>query len=111
MPRGGRSREIDFPVTVNCQFTANVGDLNVGSLVTGVNDDSLFNVGIKIYKPNTTTRNDDNVAIHYMLRSGKLDSIENSANIGENKNTTLSFSSQLGSAESVLKGLFISGLN
>ena len=105
------SREIDFPVTVNCQFTANVGDLNVGSLVTGVNDDSLFNVGIKIYKPNTTTRNDDNVAIHYMLRSGKLDSIENSANIGDNKSTTLSFSSQLGSAESVLKGLFISGLN
>ena len=42
-----------------------------------------------------------------MLRSGKLDSIENSANIGDNKSTTLSFSSQLGSAESVLKGLLL----
>lgn len=105
------SREIDFPVTVNCQFTANMGDLVTGNLVDAIDQDSLFNVGVKIYKPNTTTRNDSNVAIHYMLRSGKLDSMEYSANIGDNKSVTLSFSSQLGSAEDTLKGLFVSGLN
>ena len=45
-----------------------------------------------------------------MLRSGKLDSIENSANIGDNKSTTLSFSSQLG-VQSPCSRAFISGLN
>ncbi|MEK6878939.1 MAG: hypothetical protein AABY22_04990, partial [Nanoarchaeota archaeon] len=107
------SKEIDFPVTANCSFTANLGDLQSGTLVNITDDDALFNVGIKIYKPNTSAsnRNDTNVAVNYMLRSGKLDSQEYSRTIGENASVTLSLSAQLGSAEDTLKGFFISGLN
>lgn len=107
------SKEINFPVTVQASFTAQIGDLQTGNLVNAINDDSNFNVGIKIYKPNTaaSARTDAQVAAYYLLKNAKFDSQSSNAAIGDNRSVTMNFSSQLGGPQDLTKGLFLSGIH
>lgn len=106
------SKEITFPVTVNASITADVGDLQSGNFVDKVEADASYNLSIKIHQPNTAvgSRNDNNVAVAYILNNFKLDSENISSSIGDNKSVTLNFSSQLAGPQST-NGLFMSGLN
>ncbi len=107
------SREIEFPINVNCSITADVGDMHTGNLVDFINNDSnVYELGVKVYRPNTAaaSRTDVNVATFYLMRGAKLDSIEVNGSIGPNKSATLNFSTQVFGATSP-SGFFLSGIN
>lgn len=106
------ARTLNFPISVNFSATAEVGDLVSGNLVDKVESDSNYDLTLKIYRPNTSSsnRNDLNVAKAYILKGFKLDSKSFTSSIGPNKSVTLNFSSQL-SGPTAQSGLFFSGLN
>lgn len=104
------SREIDFPATVTCSFTANVGDITTGNMVDLVSRDANYDVAIRLHRPGLSQVG-ANVAVEYLLKSGKVDSQEFSSAIGDNKSVTLTFSTQLGGASSIDRGIFLSGLS
>ncbi len=105
------SREIDFPVNINASFTANVADLVSGNLSDYIANDLDYDLGIKIYRPNTATRTDDQVAIYYLIRNANLVSQDYSSRIGDNKSVTLNFVAQMAGPTKTGYGLHLSGLN
>jgi hypothetical protein len=99
------SYEINFPINATLRVSANVGDMNTGSLTALVSDTGSFDLTVKINKPGTTT-----VAYAAALKGAQLDSQEYSSSIGDNKSVNWSFSVPIGGVNDVTKGLFISGL-
>lgn len=104
------SREIQFPVTVSASFEANVGDLNSGNLSDFICNDPTYDLTITLNEP-TCTGGTSDTAIKYELKGAKLDSQDFGGGSvgGENRSVTMNFSAQLGSAEDLTRGLFVSG--
>ena len=102
------AREITFPVTVTCSVDANLGDITTGSLADVIDNDSAYDLDIKLNAPGTSDT--DNVMARYVLKKCKLDSQEYTSDIGSNKAVSLSFSAQVGGPKQSNVGLFISGL-
>lgn len=98
------SREIQFPLTATCSLTADMGDLQAGSLVTLINNNQSYDIVVDMKKSGTS-----NTAIQYQLRNAKLDSQSFSSSIGSNKSVTMNFSTQIGGPSQTSVGLFMSG--
>lgn len=99
------SKEINFPVSVQLQVTADVGDVQSGNLAVAIANNSNYTPSIRILQPNT-----QNTAVYYELRGAKLDSQSWSTNIGNNSSVNLTFSAQLGGPQATGVGLFLSGV-
>lgn len=104
------SREVRFPTQVSLSVTAELGDMNTGNLAYLLSSQPI-DVGVKIYRPDTTTRNDSQVAAYYLIRGAELESQSYSSSIGANKSVTLNFVSQIGGPNQTTRGLFLSGVN
>ena len=108
------AREITFPVTVTCSGDANLGDITTGSLADVLDEDSAYDIDIKMNAPGTSAAGgagaSDNVMARYVLKKCKIDSQEYTSDIGSNKAISLSFSAQIGGPAQTDVGLFMSGL-
>lgn len=105
------SREPRFPVQATMSVTADLGDIATGSLTQLFADTGRYNVGVKIYSPDTTVanRNDSNVAAYFQLRGARLESENFSSSIGANKSVTFNFTAQVGGPQQTNLGVFMSG--
>jgi hypothetical protein len=99
------AREINFPVTVNMQVQAEVGDLTTGTLADIISTDRTYDLQVTLKHPTSGTDQ-----MIYKLEGAKLDSQEFSSSIGANKAVTLSFSTQINGPSVTDRGLFMSGL-
>lgn len=104
------SYEIDFPVTVTASITANVNDITTGNFA-----DLVASCGAGTSDLSITIRECADagqvgpIAMMYILKNATLDSQSYDGSIGPSDSVTLTFSSQLGAANDLSRGLFISG--
>jgi hypothetical protein len=105
------AREIAFPVTVTCAVDALVGDLDVGNLSDIIDDDenstAEHTLIFKMNKPDSGGNAVNHIAV--VLKKAKLDSMDFSNTIGDNKSVSMNFSLQVGSKEQDDVGMFLSG--
>lgn len=99
------AREINFPVTVNMQIQAELGDLTTGTLADIITADRTYDLQVTLKHPTSGTDQ-----MIYKVEGAKLDSQEFSSSIGANKAVTLNFSTQIGGPSQSDIGIFMSGL-
>lgn len=99
------AREINFPVTVNMQIQAELGDLTTGTLADIITADRTYDLQVTLKHPTSGTDQ-----MIYKVEGAKLDSQEFSSSIGANKSVTLNFSTQIGGPSQSDIGIFMSGL-
>jgi len=99
------AREINFPVTVNMQIQAELGELTTGTLADIITADRTYDLQVTLKHPTSGTDH-----MIYKVEGAKLDSQEFSSSIGANKAVTLNFSTQIGGPSQSSIGLFMSGL-
>lgn len=99
--------QVNFPVFVNLNISAIVGDGITGSLdrYTTKNDD--YNLTIKLKNP---INRGNKTAIQYDLRRAKLNNISYNSSIGTNKSVNLSFVGEIDPDYFSTKGFFMSGI-
>ena len=99
------SRELDFPINVTMAVSANVSDIESGTLRDLLcNDAQKRDITITMNEKCTATG-----SVSYTLKNAQLDSQNMSSSIGDNKTVDLSFSAQVGGSNDSSNGLFISG--
>ena len=99
------SRELDFPINATLSVTANLTNIEKGSV-----RDLLCNPATK--RDITMTmknRCGAGTSVVYTFKNAQLDSQNMSATIGDNKSVDLSFSTQIGGPADTANGLFVSG--
>lgn len=102
------SREVDVPINVTLNVTANLADIDEGSLNDLICADTPErDVTISLYDPCET--GPSNLNMRFTLKGATLDSQNMSSNIGDSKTVDLTFSAQIGGPNDIEKGLFISG--
>ena len=99
------AKTITFPVSATLSVTAVVGEMQSGSLIEIVNNNTTFNPRVSLKKPGSST-----VIADFQLKGAKLDNQDVSSSIGPNKQITFNFASQLGGPQSVVVGLMMSGV-
>jgi hypothetical protein len=102
------SREIQYPLTVSLNATANVTDLVAGNLADLICNDQDYNLVITLREPACSGAQGP-VAMQYTLKGAKLDSQAFTSSIGANKSVDLTWSAQIGGPQDTSHGLFISG--
>lgn len=95
-----------FPVQATMTVNAIVGDMQTGSLVEIVNNNTTFNPIINIKKPGDAAT----TVVCYQLKGAKLESQDWSSAIGSNATVNMTFTSQIGGPQDTANGLFISGV-
>jgi hypothetical protein len=103
------SRELDVPIDVTLNVTANLADISAGSLnnlICGAQESRTITV--KMYKP-CKAGDDSELNLMFTLKGATLDSQNMSSTIGDPKTVELVFTSQIGGPNDIDKGLFISG--
>jgi len=101
------SRELDVPINVTCNVTANLADIDEGSLVSLIcNPEEGRQIAIKLSDP---CSGDQSIALRFDFKGALLDSQSFDSSIGDNKTVDLTFSAQIGGPNDADNGLFISG--
>jgi len=101
------SREIQYPLTVTFNATANLADLQSGNLSNILCNDENYDLQLTLREPSCSGVGP--IAMIYQLKGAKLDSQSFSSSIGSNKSVDLTWSAQIGGPQDTTKGLFISG--
>ena len=104
------AREIAFPVTITCSVDALVGDLDTGNLADVIESNTDHTLVFKLNKPRVVAGVSHDQHIAYVLKKAKLDSMDFSNTIGDNKSVSMNFSCQVGSSEQDDVGMFMSGV-
>jgi len=105
------SREPRFPVQATMSITADVGEFATGSLVQLFSDTGKYNIGVRLYRPDTVTRDDSAVAAYFQLRGARLESENFSSSLQGNKSVSMNFVTQVGGPQQTQIGVFMSGVN
>lgn len=109
----GFSKAIDLPLTATFSVSALLSDMKEGNMVDLLCDCEEFDVGVTIYDSEcndcAVKEDPNNVAMRYTLKGARLESENFSSSIGDNKTVDLVFSTQVGSSDDQLNGLYISG--
>lgn len=105
------SRELDVPITVTMSVSANLADLDEGSLIDLIcSSTTERNLSVAMYEPcRGSTGTVDDLMMYMELRGATLDSQNFDSSIGDNKTVDLTFTAQLGGPNDQSRGLFISG--
>lgn len=107
----GFSKAIDLPLTASVSINALLADIKRGNMVDLLCDCEQFDVAITLFKPDcqgcVTKQNE--VAMKYILKGARLESENFSSTIGDNKSVDLTFTTQVGSSDDKVNGLYISG--
>jgi len=101
------SREIDFPVTATLEMNAEVGDLVSGDLSTLLCAETLRDFTITMKRQGCGGTG--NAALTYEFKGARLTSQSFSSTIGDNATMGATFEVQIGSAQQLDRGIFISG--
>ena len=101
------SREIQYPLTVTFNATANVTDLVSGNLANLICDDKEYTLALTLREPACVGQGP--VAMQYILKGAKLDSQSFTSSIGANKSVDLTWSAQIGGTSDLQHGFFVSG--
>lgn len=109
------TREVTFPITVNCTIEALVADLTTGSLSDIVNCDDSYDITINLLRPSNCASEGatayKDIFVQYRLKNCKVNSQSFSSDIGSNKSVSLEFSAQIGGPNQTNMGLFMSGIH
>ena len=118
------SRKVNFPVPVQLSINGIVENMSSGSLIDLVNLNQDYDFSITLSMPrncdtpstgepiqagSTTFENRDDPLIKYSFNKAKLDAFNYDTAIGDNKNFSASFSTEL-DPDDLTRGFFISGL-
>ena len=105
------SRELDVPISVTLNVSANLADISTGTLVDLICSSSdERDITVSLYGPCAADdASPDELNMQFKLKGATLDSENFSSNVGDNKTVDLTFSSQVGGPNDQTKGLFISG--
>ena len=101
------SKELTFPIAVTLSVDANQGDLTSGSLSDILCNDVSYNLSIVLKQPACTGSGP--TAVRFDLKNAKLDSQNFNSTIGPSKSVTMTWTSNLGSFNDTVDGVFISG--
>lgn len=95
-----------FPVQATMTVNAILGEIQTGSLVEIVNNNTTFNPSVTIKKPGDAST----TVVNYQLKGAKLESQDFSSAIGSNKTVNFTFTAQIGGPQDNNNGLFMSGI-
>lgn len=101
------TKKIQFPVNVTASFDAIAGDIAPGALSDLLCADNPFNMTIILREP--ACSGNGPVAIQFTLKTMKLASTNFNSSIGPNATCTFSYTAQIGAANDLNNGIFISG--
>lgn len=101
------SREVETPMTVTFTCSAFLSDLDAGNLNDILCSSNERNIRIKMKEPCPSDISSTRVAQEFLIKGATLESQNFSASIGDNKTVDLTFSAQIGGANSTTKGLFM----
>lgn len=101
------SREIQYPLTVTLNASANVTDLVAGNLADLICNDQDYDLTVTLREP--ACSGSGPIAMMYILRGAKLDSQNFTSSIGANKSVDLTWSTQIGGPQETERGFFVSG--
>jgi hypothetical protein len=107
----GFSKSIDFPLTVTMNISATMSDLKAGSMTDLLCSCDEHEVSVTIFDPecfDCETKKGQK-AMEFTLRGARLESENFSSSITDNKSVDLVFSTQVGGADDLGRGLFIWG--
>jgi len=99
------SRELDFPINATLSVTANLTEIDEGTVRDLICNDPVKR-DITITMKNRCGSDTSTV---YTFKNAELDSQNMSASIGDNKSVDLTFSTQIGGPTDTDNGVFISG--
>jgi hypothetical protein len=104
------ARVVDLPVVATMSVNAVVSEIGTGNLANILDDCGEYDVRVTL-KGQTPcgTRKIDALVIDF--KGAKLDSESLSSDIGSNKSVDLTWTTQIGGAEDLIHGVFISGAN
>ena len=107
----GFSKALDLPLSVTMNVNALVADIKEGNMLDLLCDCETLNVGVTVFDPecNGCTTKDGQIAMKYELKGARLESENFSSSIGDNKSVDLVFTAQVGGADDMDNGLYISG--
>lgn len=108
----GFCKAIDLPLSMTMSVTALVSDLKENSLIDELCNCERVDLELDIYNPdcNGCLVKTGNMAMKYALRGAVLESENYSSSVGDNKTVDLTFTAQVGGADDLTNGLFISGI-
>lgn len=98
------ARVVDFPITATMTVNAIVNEQQARNLADMVDDNADRDITLTINSPGTTT-----VQAAYTFKGARFDSESYSSDIGSNKSVDLSFSTQIGGPNDLVRGIFFSG--
>jgi len=101
------SREIDFPVTAKLDVNANIGDITTGNLVDVICSSAKQDFTITLGNPGCGSS--ASTAMIYQFKGAKLVTQSLSSSIGDNVTMSASYEVQIGAANDLANGIFISG--
>ena len=102
------NRLIKFPVDCKFSVEAQVKDMGTGNLASLKCGVPAYDMSVTLRKP-TCDGTLGAVQAFYSIKGAKLEGQQFSDSQGSNKTVTLNFTTQIGSAQQLTKGLFISG--
>tara|TARA_B100000989_G_scaffold153083_3_gene114205 strand:- start:3406 stop:4968 length:1563 start_codon:yes stop_codon:yes gene_type:complete len=107
----GFSKAIDLPLSVTVSVNALLSDIKRGNMVDLLCDCEEFDISILLFKPdcNGCVTKQTDLAMKYTMKGARLESENFSSTIGDNKSVDLTFTTQIGSSDDMVRGLYISG--
>ena len=106
------SKSLDVPINATLSVSAILSDLKQGNMADLICQCEEVDINLTVFQPECVackTKTGEPV-MRYTLKGAKIDSESFSSSIGDNKTVDLEFSVQLGGADDLQKGLFISGV-
>lgn len=101
------SKEIQFPLTVTLNVTAELTNMKAGKLSDVLCNDIDYNLAITMRKSQCVGVGP--VALKFDLRGFKIESQSYQSQIGQNKTVQITYAGQIGAANDITKGVFITG--
>ena len=110
------AREIDFPVNVSLSIDAILTDLTTGNLNTLIDCEKSYDIKIDLkgdWSPGSATSCPPakTTICTYILKDVRPDAQSYTSSIGDNKNVTIDFTSQMGGPNQENVGLFMRGIS
>lgn len=106
------AREIDFPVNVSLSIDAILTDLTTGNLNSLIDCEKSYDIKIDLQGVTGSACPQDTTTIcTYILKDVRPDAQSYTSSIGDNKNVTIDFTSQMGGPNQENVGLFMRGIS
>lgn len=107
----GFTQVVDVPLTATMSVSAILADIKEGKLTDLLCSCDEHDLTVELYDPDCPDCNtkDGAVAMRYIFKGAKLDSENFSSTIGDNKTVDLTFTTQVGGADDLANGVYISG--